>query len=175
MKNIVRAAVVAVALIATAPAVANATAFITIDPAAANGSISGVFGNTGIGLGSFTDTLTFPLPTTGLTSATITSIMTSATNDVTFTSVLLNGVALGLGTTGVTEFRFLNNLSTVGGIQTLTISGTSGGEGSYGGTIAFSPGAVPELATWAMMILGFGMVGVGMRFTRRVDTGRIAA
>jgi hypothetical protein len=31
-------------------------------------------------------------------------------------------------------------------------------------------GAVPEPATWAMMILGFGMVGMGLRLRRRPDT-----
>jgi hypothetical protein len=32
-------------------------------------------------------------------------------------------------------------------------------------------GAVPEPATWAMMILGFGMVGAGMRMRRRLPNG----
>jgi hypothetical protein len=32
-------------------------------------------------------------------------------------------------------------------------------------------GAVPEPATWAMLILGFGMVGAGMRMRRRLPNG----
>lgn len=35
-------------------------------------------------------------------------------------------------------------------------------------------GAVPEPATWAMMIMGFGMVGSGLRVGRRKQTTRIA-
>jgi hypothetical protein len=34
--------------------------------------------------------------------------------------------------------------------------------------------AVPEPATWAMLILGFGMVGVGMRMRRREPDGVLA-
>jgi hypothetical protein len=174
MKNIFKAAALAVALAMTAPAAANAVAFITVDPAAPNGTISGVFGNTGIAAGAFTDVLNFTLPTGGLTSATITSILTSATNDVNFTSVLLNGTPFTIGSTGTTEFRFINNLATLTGQQTLTINGVSGGEGSYGGTIAFSPGVVPELSTWAMMILGMGMVGVGLRMRQKASLGSLA-
>ena len=36
-----------------------------------------------------------------------------------------------------------------------------------GGTGNPNPGAVPEPATWAMMIIGFGMIGGSMRTTRR--------
>ena len=173
MKSIVKGLALAVALMAVAPA-ANAATFVTLDPPAANGSISGVFGNSGIGLGSFTDVITFTLPA-GITSATISSTMTSTTNNVDLTSVLLNGTALTLGSTGQTEFRFINNLPNLAGTQTLTIMGSSGGEGSYSGTIAFSPGVIPEPATWAMMILGFGMVGAGLRMARRPDAAKVTA
>jgi hypothetical protein len=175
MKNLFKAAALAVALMTTAPAVANATAFITIDPPAANGSLSGVYGNTGIGAGLFTDVIPFTLPTGGLTSATITSILTSLTNNVNLIDVQLNGMSFMVGSTGNVEFRFLENLATLSGPQTLTIFGESFGEGSYGGTVAFSPAAVPEPAAWAMMILGFGLVGVGMRLTRRSGVAGVAA
>ena len=35
------------------------------------------------------------------------------------------------------------------------------------GAVGFTAGGVPEPATWAMMILGLGMVGAGMRMRRR--------
>jgi hypothetical protein len=40
--------------------------------------------------------------------------------------------------------------------------------------VTFS-GAVPEPATWAMMILGFGLVGASMRRRSSVRTGSVAA
>ena len=34
---------------------------------------------------------------------------------------------------------------------------------------SFEPGAVPEPATWLMMIMGFGMMGVAVRVRRRAE------
>lgn len=49
---------------------------------------------------------------------------------------------------------------------------------SAGDNTAFIDGvsvvAVPEPATWAMMLLGFGMVGVGLRYRRKSTTARVA-
>lgn len=42
--------------------------------------------------------------------------------------------------------------------------------GSYVVASVSAPGAVPEPATWAMMIGGFGAVGVAMRYRRRKVT-----
>jgi hypothetical protein len=36
-------------------------------------------------------------------------------------------------------------------------------------------GAIPEPSTWAMLIVGFGAVGVGMRASRRRQTALAAA
>src|SRR5690349_3851280 len=138
MKHMLKAAALAVAVLASVPASANAVAFITLDPPAANGTISGVFGNTGIAAGNFTDIINFALPSAGFTGATISSILTSTTNNVTFSSVFLNSTPFQVGSTGDVEFRFLPAIVTATGMQTLTINGSSGGEGSYGGTIAFS-------------------------------------
>ncbi|WP_242140781.1 PEPxxWA-CTERM sorting domain-containing protein [Sphingomonas sp. TREG-RG-20F-R18-01] len=50
-----------------------------------------------------------------------------------------------------------------------------GGDGNdYVGNFrisAVSPGAVPEPATWAMMLMGFGLIGAGVRASRK---GRVA-
>lgn len=43
----------------------------------------------------------------------------------------------------------------------------NGGRGTYSLTIAAAPPAVPEPATWAMMVLGFGAIGVAMRAKTR--------
>lgn len=68
--------------------------------------------------------------------------------------------------TNVTGFWLINLGSTPTNIITL-----SDGRGSSNAQI-FATGnvpAVPEPATWAMMLLGFGTIGVGMRRRRRQD------
>lgn len=47
-------------------------------------------------------------------------------------------------------------------------SAASGGNGSdYAGGFSFLATALPEVATWAMMILGMGMMGASLRYRRR--------
>ena len=48
----------------------------------------------------------------------------------------------------------------------VTINGTGPGNGSYTGNVTIRP-AVPEPATWAMMLLGFGATGMMMRRRNR--------
>jgi PEP-CTERM motif len=73
----------------------------------------------------------------------------------------------GVGTCGASESWALNNVPIFGGaLDTLTVTGISRGNGSYGGNLTFSPTtSVPEPATWAMMLLGFA--GIGWQFRRR--------
>ena len=52
-------------------------------------------------------------------------------------------------------FRSANN--------TLTVSGYTGGGGEFSGDLTFAAGAVPEPATWAMMLLGFAGIGSVVR------------
>ena len=58
------------------------------------------------------------------------------------------------------------------GTYTLHIQGTRGSNASYEGGIAFA--AVPEPATWAMMLIGFGAVGYSMRRRRKPGLPQIA-
>lgn len=127
---------------------------------------------------TFTDTRTFITPNGFTTlSATISSILNGnnlATN-IDFTSVMINGVEFAIGSTGATEFRFLSDLLLgPGKVNTLTVTGTTGGDASYSGTLAFAgvAGAVPEPSTWMMMIMGIGLAGVALR--RRRQTIRLS-
>ena len=149
------ATVVVMAAAAVAPA-AQANVVLTFAAPALDGSFSGSFADTGIPSGTFTDTANFTLPS-GSAGATISSIMASSQQtNVNFSAVSLDGVQFAIGSTGNVEFRFLNPIPVQSGTQTLVVSGISGGDGSFAGTIAFSPAsAVPEPSTWAMMILGF--------------------
>jgi hypothetical protein len=60
-----------------------------------------------------------------------------------------------------------DGISLAAGLNNITIRGTASGNVAYGGSITFVPNAVPEPATWAMMLVGFGMVGSAMRYRRR--------
>ena len=179
MKTLFCAAAVAVATFAAGTA-ANAAQTLVFDPPAADGSFTGNFGNTGIGSGAFTNTYTFNMPT-GVAAATISSIFTSdLSNNIDFTSVTFDGQAFDVLSTGQVEFRAINNLHVSNGPQTLIVSGTSGGNGSYSGTVSFEAaggtlhgtGGVPEPAAWALMIVGFGGVGASLRAHRRAGTER---
>lgn len=156
MKKLLLSAALALSAVAVSSP-AQAAAVISFD------GTTGTFGNTGIGSGSFSDTLTFTVPGLGSVGATISSIAVSLLTNVDFTSVTLNGVEFNVDQLGANEFRSLV-LPVSSGEQTLVISGTSGGAGSYSGTLAF---AVPEPATWAMMISGFGIAGVAVRRRKR--------
>ena len=50
-----------------------------------------------------------------------------------------------------------------GTLNTLTVSGVGGGNASYGGNLTFAANAVPEPAAWALMLLGFGAMGMMIR------------
>ena len=148
-------AVLGLAAISTATT-ANAATFFHFD------GVSGTFGHNNIAAGSFNDTFHFVLPTAGVFGSTISSIKVSNLTNVDFRSVTLNGTAFTTLLSGVVEARYLT-LPVSGGEQTINVTGTSGGNASYAGTLAFAVSAIPEPATWAMMIGGFGMVGGAMR------------
>ncbi|THD55551.1 FxDxF family PEP-CTERM protein [Phenylobacterium sp.] len=169
MKSVVIAATVAAALLAAASQ-ASATQSITFDPPAPDGSFSGMFGDTGLASGAFTDTFTFNMPT-GVGGATISSEFTSdQMNNIDFTSVTFNGQQFNIGSTGQVEFRSLVGVPVTNGPQTVVVSGTSGGNGSFAGTLSFAlAGAtVPEPASWALMMMGFGGAGALIRARRRI-------
>jgi hypothetical protein len=161
--KLLASATLAVAAFSTGTA--NAATFFHFD------GVSGTFGHNNIAAGSFNDTFHFVLPTAGVFGSTISSIRVSKLTNVDFSSVTLNGTAFTTLLSGVVEARYLT-LPVSGGEQTINVTGTSGGNASYAGTLAFAVSAIPEPATWAMMVGGFGLVGNAMR--RRRSEGRIS-
>ena len=114
---------------------------------------------------SFTTTYNFSAPAGfNLQSADITTTYTSTNQNIDFTSVLLNGVAFNLRPNGQTEGGNLLNQPLLAS-NTLTVNGiagdSTGAAALFTGTLSFA--AVPEPATWAMMLVGFGAVGFSMR------------
>lgn len=152
-------AVIAAAAIAATPAMATQTDSVTTSYPVH---------------GSFAATASYTIPYTGYLSTVLSSSQTillgklvAATN-VDFSSAVLTvgGVSydLQIASTGVVENEFLRDVyMTAGSTASLAISGVAGSAGSY--TVSFSSisAAVPEVSTWIMMILGFGMTAVALR------------
>ena len=90
---------------------------------------------------------------------------------VNFTSAVLsdgvNNYALGSSfDNGIFELWTLGPSLIAAGAYTLTINGSTSDSGALAGTVTIRE-AVPEPATWAMMLLGFGAMGLTIRGRRR--------
>ncbi|QIK79131.1 PEP-CTERM sorting domain-containing protein [Sphingomonas piscis] len=104
----------------------------------------------------------------------ISSITTTlnTSNDVDFSSVLLDGYAFtqtGFDGSGAEVWELLMPVSLSAGLHNIFVNGTTGPSrnGSFGGNLELSAPAVPEPATWAMMLVGFGAIGASVRRSRR--------
>lgn len=167
----------AAAAFTLAPA-AQATVATTGPDTGSDGSFTIGFSGSNVTQPSFSETFSFSTSVAGFLSAVISTTGggPNSVNDVDFTRVFISGTGITgsqgdllplAGSNDVNEFRALNDLAVGVGSYSLTTQGTSSGlNGSYGGSISFRPGAVPEPATWAMMLVGFGAMGVSMRRRR---------
>lgn len=177
MKRLLTSTFAAVAALALAPAaqaanfpVGSANFSASAGP---NGTFAGAFFNQGIAAGAFTDTFTFTLPINGIGSGTVTTSASlfGSPNDVDFTSVFVNNIVAPITRSNgnLFEVAFASSVPiTAGVLNTITVNGVSRGNGAYGGQATFIPtSAVPEPSTWAMLLVGFGMTGVAMRYRRR--------
>lgn len=177
VRRLLAISVGAVSALALAPA-AQAAVFLPGSPNfvvsgnIASGPVSAFIGNSGITSGSFQDTFTFRINQNGVGSGSIstsTSAALSAT-DLDISSVVVNGLSAikTFSTDGLSEFFNISDVPiTFGAVNNIVVTGLSRGNGSYGGNATFIPSAVPEPATWGLMVLGFGLVGAGVRSRRR--------
>ena len=135
------------------------------------GTSSADFGNTVAAPGVLADAYTFSVPA-GTTNGFVGSIAFGAMLDVTITSVLLDSTPFTQVSSGTLDFFQLDPTAISAGPHTLFVNGSYTGTsgGSYAGTLNYVVGAVPEPATWALMIGGFGLVGGTMRRRKTVAT-----
>jgi hypothetical protein len=132
-------------------------------------SISANFGNGFNTSTSFDDSFTFTIPfLDGIGSGSISTSFTSAANHLVITDLWINGTHYNVPTTSSGQELTVGGIPIMHGVMnTIEVAGHSGlAGGSYSGTATFSALAVPEAATWTMMLAGFGLLGATMRRRR---------
>ncbi|WP_293356879.1 FxDxF family PEP-CTERM protein [Phenylobacterium sp.] len=164
----IAASIAAVALTASA---ADAATYINYGPVGSDGGFSITFGNTGITDPAINDVFDFQMPS-GRADFVVTSTMSGGSQNITWSSIAFNGTEFDSGSVGWNEFSFLNGVTvTKDQLQRLVLTGVGGGNASYSGVITFMPtAAVPEPASWALLIVGFGGAGAILRRTSRSRT-----
>ncbi|WP_445192736.1 FxDxF family PEP-CTERM protein [Sphingomonas sp. Tas61C01] len=170
MNKFLLGAATTLAAFAIAPAATAATFMpgtpqfqVTFKP---NGTISARIGVDGLS-GPFDDTYQFELLTNGIGSGGVIATFSGDGNFFEFGAVSINGVPILPINSGGVSVASANNVSLMAGTNRIRIAGNATGNVAYAGVITFVPNAVPEPATWAMMLVGFGMVGSAMRYRRR--------
>ena len=98
--------------------------------------------------------------------------MASGGADIDLSAIDLDGTAFEQhGFDPDAETWDLNNLNLAAGVHTITVHGSVlSGPASYTGTLDVGSAAVPEPASWALMISGFGGMGAMLRRRRQATT-----
>ena len=110
--------------------------------------------------GMFTDTYTFSYSGLPGTAAGFFANIATGHGDINFTSATLNGNNLFTFNYGMLSASYFGAVP-VSGTLTLVINGSTTGLASYAGTLDVS--AVPEPATYGMMLGGLALLGVMTR------------
>jgi hypothetical protein len=135
--------------------------------------------------GTFSDTYIFRVGTDGLGSGNLSTSFSSSLAEILISSIVINGTSYfatpnGTGTgqtlsvSNIPVFGFFDP-ATPGTVNTIVVNGqVNGVTGAYQGGLTFNASAVPEPAAWAMMLIGFGAIGLVSRAQRRAVNVRFA-
>ncbi|MFM6854352.1 MAG: FxDxF family PEP-CTERM protein [Sphingopyxis sp.] len=172
--SILTAVIGAGAALASAPA--SAAAVITCNNPA--NPTSCTFGNTDPATGAFLDHYSFTIPWAKVLTASFGNNYLTIAQNVNFptgsASSTVSGGTLAtpakftISATPNPDIRSIGPITLGAGTYSINVNGNSGPDGFYAGSLSL--GAVPEPATWAFMILGFGLVGGAMRRRKSVRT-----
>ena len=190
--SVVGAAALASGSIANAVVVVNAGTVINLNDPNPSTSVAVAGGNTTINFGfnpivnspetnGFISSFTISDPLAGTYSisgdtstpgvifsntSNLTQLLACDSNLMGCTTGTVYSLIIGTTPSGFSAFGLpLTDLAA--GNYRLTIIGTSPNSGSFTGNVRIATAAVPEPATWALMLLGFGAVGAVMRRQRK--------
>jgi len=163
------ATALSIAPAANAAVTVDDTSFEAFDGPDTSGVTTSIgYTDSGLDSPSFMEWITFTNDLSGTYSITL----NTSSPAIDFTSAILQLVSDGSTVAtllpgfdnGKTEFWQVSNVLLGDGQYRLIVNGDNSGAGSLAGSITINP--VPEPATWAMMLLGFGAVGFAMRRRR---------
>jgi hypothetical protein len=175
--GLVGATAMTVATAANATLVVTTPTSVSISGPSTTDSINYSFGYSDSDTNSpFSETVTWVNDLAGIYAITLSTVATSVNGptDVDITAAFVTGTGIGSPLSlGANPFNtdLIENYALAGqalgaGTYTLTVQGTRGDSGAFGGNVAFEAAGVPEPATWAMMLLGFGAIGWQLRRRR---------
>ena len=130
---------------------AGASARHTNLGALSNGDF-GIVGNAFVSAQSFQDTIQFSLSSTSTISGLVTPVR--LINSTWSLSNALGAITGGALTPGKYTFADL-----APGFYTVSIFGTANSLSGYAATYRVAVAAVPEIETWLMLVIGFGLAG----------------
>jgi len=131
-------------------------------------SITANFGNGFTTKMPFDDSFEFTIPTqSGVGSGSISTSFSSKLNHLKISGLWINGINYVVPTTPTGQSVTVGGIPIFAGVlNTIRVTGITGKRGgSYAGTATFSAFAntVPEPASWALMLAGFGFLGAVAR------------
>lgn len=130
-------------------------------------SISAIFFNNYAAGANFDDIYTFVIPQTGTGSGSVSTSFSSDSNKIVITGLTVNGTPYAINASSSGYGAAVGGIPILAfGVNTIQITGYAVGSGGYSGTATFAAAAVPEPASWAMMLGGLALLGAGLRRQR---------